>query len=359
MTGRQRARFAMYLAVLPSYRQACIDLLLERQPDVEIFCSAAHLDPSVRTGIHSSQYQAVRLTRFGRGAFLQTGRWIRAFGAEDLVIDLNPRSIAAWIALLWRRVTRRRTLVWGHISPQRGSTAPTRFMRLIMRRLASGTIVYTYADEATARDTLPGDRVWVAPNALYSRAQIGRLSSTDERRDVIYVGRFEAKKRVSDLIEAFSLSRLADQGCVLTLIGGGGEEAKLRQLAADLGASSSIRFAGWVEDPDRIREAYDRAFVSASPGFAGLGLTQSLYFGVPMLVAQGEPHSPEIELASTGAVRFFPGRNPTALADSLKRSFGVRDQVPDDEAREYVLGRYTADAMSTGLLSALKGQTID
>jgi hypothetical protein len=32
-----------------------------------------------------------------------------------------------------------------------------------------------------------------------------------------------------------------------------------------------------------------------SPGYVGLSITQSLSYGVPMIVARDEPHSPEIE----------------------------------------------------------------
>ena len=67
MTKSTSVAAAFYLAVLPAYRQRCIDILLANRPDVQLFCSTAHLDPSVRTGIRPEQYTIVRMTRiFGK-----------------------------------------------------------------------------------------------------------------------------------------------------------------------------------------------------------------------------------------------------------------------------------------------------
>ena len=76
-------------------------------------------------------------------------------------------------------------------------------------------------------------------------------------------------------------------------------------LVEELGIGDKVNFAGWIDNPDSLRQFYSKAFCSASPAFAGLGLTQSLGFGVPMVVADDEPHSPEIELESTGAGRLL------------------------------------------------------
>lgn len=346
-------RDAMYLAVVPSYRQSCIDILMTLNPSLQIFTSSAHLDPTVRTGIRPSQFVAVRLLRLGRGLFLQVGSWVAACSARTLIVDLNPRSITAWGLLCVRRLMGRRTLVWGHLYPQGGKDSRTKGLRLRMRRLASGTVTYTHSDQASARADLPDQPVWVAANALYTRAQLAIELGVVERNHIIYVGRFEPAKKVDLAVRAFAASKLPAAGVKLSLFGGGSESEKLFGLVSDLGIQHAVHFPGWEDDFARLEQAYSRAFVSISPGFAGLGLTQSLGFGVPMLVAREEQHSPEIELASTGAVRWFGSDSAEGMARGLDDCWANRGGVPDLGTRATVSETYTADAMAQGLSAAL------
>lgn len=53
----------------------------------------------------------------------------------------------------------------------------------------------------------------------------------------------------------------------------------------------------WDHNNEDIYDVYANALVSVSPGYVGLSLTQSLSFGVPMLIAIDEAHVPEIDAA--------------------------------------------------------------
>lgn len=347
----------MYLAVLPSYRRACIDILLKTLPNLEIYCSEAHLDATVKTGIPHEQYQRVGMIRiFGR-VFIQYGHIADALRADDLVVDLNPRSLTAWLLLIVRRLRRgRRTVVWGHLHPQSGSSSSTRVLRQTMRRLSDGTITYTYSNRADAERELPGSPVWVAPNALYRLSELRRaMPGSGARTDVVYVGRLEPAKKVALLIDAFAASGLTSSGVSLVIVGTGSESEALRERVGDLRISDAVDFVGWVDGPDALKTIYDRAFASASPGFAGLGLTQSLGFGVPMIIADEEPHSPEIELASTGAVRWARSDSVASFAEALHDTWSARDLVPDERARDAVLAGYCAEVMAMGLSDAIRG----
>ena len=66
--------------------------------------------------------------------------------------------------------------------------------------------------------------------------------------------------------------------------------------------------------------------MSVSPGYVGLSLTQSLWFGVPALIARDEPHAPEIEAAKPGMnAVFFDSDEPEALGKALVDAFERRD----------------------------------
>lgn len=347
----------MYLAVLPKYRTECIHILRERMgEDLGIFISPAHLDDSVRSGIPKEFYREVSIHRLlGRRAFVQVGSIGAALRAQTTVIDLNPRSLTAWTILTIRFLLRKRTLVWGHIHPQAGAAAKTAGLRLFMRRLASGTISYTYRDAEKARRDLPGAQVWTAPNSLYRKDAIvpAAADNSGARTDVLYVGRFAPEKKVSLLLRGFAEASKLAEDIRLTVIGGGAQESELRALAAELGVAEKVSFPGWIDELTLLRPYYSRAFCSASPGFAGLGLTQSLGFGVPMVVATDEPHSPEIELDASGGVQYFDSDSPTSLSTAIIERWNARIKVPDTDLSIYTSDRYSAESMADGLESAL------
>lgn len=327
--------------------------------DLSLFASPAHLDPTVRTGIPRALYTQVPILRLaGRRAFLQWGGWSAALNAESTVVDLNPRSISAWLFLLLRRVLRRRTLVWGHLHPRAGSGSRTAWLRTSMRKLAHGTILYTYENESQAQEELPGQPVWVAPNSLYRRAKIETpTGGMPPVRSVVYVGRFEPAKKVELIIRGFALFLESAPEAVLSLVGDGSQRQELEQLVSSLGIGESVTFHGWVNDYRALAAIYQPAFSSVSAGFAGLGLTQSLGFGVPMIIAKNEPHSPEIELADESSSDWFDSNSPESLSTMLLGRWQRRDAVPIAALSARIRARYSAEAMAAGLANALTGTT--
>lgn len=351
---RESAGF--YLAVMPRYRRACTEIVRESYPgDLSVWVSEAHQDPSVRTDTGVAWYERVRMLRVRRPAvFLQVGHWRDAWRQGTTVVDLNPRSVTAWLLLGLRRATGRRVLVWGHVHPRAGQDARTAPVRRLMRRLAHGTISYTVADAADARAELPGSPVWVATNALYPRDAIRVSPDSGRVRDeLVYVGRFVRAKKVDLLVRAFAVAHRRRPGMRLTLVGDGEQRAELERLVRTEGLDDAVTFAGWVDEVEELRAVYARAFAAVSPGFAGLSLTQAAGFGVPTLVSRDEPHSPEIELADHGAVRWFPTDSVEGLAQAALAAWDEREQVPDRELSVWVREAYSAESMARGLVDAL------
>lgn len=351
----RRNELVIYLAVMPAYRTECAILLQERLGErLRIIVSAAHLDASVKTGIPRHMYDEVALVRVGASGYLQIGRWLSALRARSTLLDLNPRSISAWVLLLLRRILKRRTVLWGHLHGRDGAGARTARLRSFMRNLADGFVAYTHSSGAEAADM--GDQpVWVAPNSLYSRAQLERgVQGGGCRHDAVYVGRFEKAKKVPLALEGFAEFARTNRDARLVLVGGGSLEAELRARVAELDLENRVIFRGWVNDFDELASIYSSAFCSLSPGFIGLGLTQSLGFGVPQLASRNEPHSPEVELAATGGVDWFETDDPSDLARKLGAHFEGRAEVPQEHLREYVAARYSADSMAKGIADALE-----
>ena len=237
----------------------------------------------------------------GRRVLWQSGALKHGLGADVLVLTLNPRILTNWVALVVRRLRRRRTVLWGHAWPRQGVASRTDRVRSVMRRLASSIIVYTETDAIALARARPGMKVSAAPNSLYSESELGPVETAPEVTDFVCVGRLIPAKKPGLLLEAFlhALPSL-DEDVRLVVVGDGPLRAELEQRATSSGASERIVFTGHASDLDALRAVYARAIASVSPGYVGLSLTQSLGFGVPMLIAREEPHAPEVEAAVEG-----------------------------------------------------------
>lgn len=353
----ERPTLTLYLTVLPFYRQAFVDELVKSAEfRVQLFASAEHCDPTVRTGIQYGQYHETKnVYLLGRRLYLQRGDWRAAMAADVTVLDLNPRCISSWLLGAARRLLGKRTLLWGHLDPRAGSTARTAILRRIQRHVAHGTILYGYDSVVRARRALPRQPVWVAPNALYPRRAL-LVQPPSERDSIIYVGRLEPPKKVDRLVRAFALSKLPDRGRKLILAGDGSSRPALAKLAEELGCKDSVIFPGTVTGVTELAELYGRAIYAVSPGYAGLSVTQALGFGVPILVSRNEQHAPEIELARFGNVAFFDAEaDLTAMLNAaLDRSDeGLSARAISDP----ILRWYTAEAMAQGVILAARGST--
>ncbi len=357
MSDNRLGRYVLYLTVVPFYRQYCIDEM-QRQLDnsVALFAGDQHSDRSVRTGIRDTQYRRVRNRFFlGRRVFIQTGHWREALAAETAIFDLNPRNLSAWLLTLARRVRGRRTLLWGHLYPRIGKESPTSHLRRMLRLLADGTVLYGYDSVAEAKQDLPKMPIWVAPNAIYPMRILSEAPVQKPRNRLIYVGRLVTEKKVDLLIRGHARSRAATDGCVLTIVGAGRAAAQLQSLVDELGCADSVDFTGPVVEAGELRHLYAEAFRAVSPGYAGLSLTQSLGFGVPVLVADQEPHSPEIELSRFGSVTYFASDDAGALAEAIDAAWLQRAQFDPASVQEPVRNLYSAEAMAAGLVHALNG----
>lgn len=346
---------ALYLAVLPFYREYCIqELKADLSLDVILFAGDRHVDPTIRTGISRSLYVQVRNYVLAGRVLVQLGGWRTAISAKTTILDLNPRSLTAWTLLGLRRILGRRTLLWGHLHPRSGRGSRTAVLRRSMRRLSNGTVLYGYDSVPFALAELPGSPVWVAPNSLYARDALTVPANEGPYTSVLYVGRLVSDKKVDLLIRGFLRSDLATRGVQLVIVGEGAERKALADLVSELGGNASVTFLGQVADVNDLRHLYEDALCSVSPGYVGLSLTQSLGFGVPMLISRDEPHSPELELARIGGVEFFETDSPLALAAALDALAPAGNACERQRISIAIRKTYSAEAMAAGIASALK-----
>lgn len=348
------SKYAMYLTVLPFYRQSCIEILKQVFGDeLSIYAGPRQTAGNVRTGISSQLYTPIRGYSILNKVIIHTGSLNHALRATNLIVDLNPRCLTAWGLLLVRKSLRKRSIVWGHLLPRAGAGSRTAVVRRAMRRLADATLLYGYDSVIPAREDLPGQPVWVAPNALYRQNQFDLSTASARTKQVIYVGRLVSEKKVDLLIRAFSEIQGADRR--LLIVGDGPEALNLQRLAHELGISQWVDFLGQISEAKELAELYAGVSVAVSPGYAGLSLTQSLGFGVPVLVADEEPHAPEIELERFGGVTRFRENSYTALANAMKNALDCPfDSHGSVKISAVVRGTYSAEAMASGITNCFQ-----
>ena len=257
---------------------------------------------------------------FGGRFLWQGGCFRKLLSADVTILNGNMRMLSNTAVLLLRRLIGRRTILWGHAEGQNGFASALRGTYL---RLCNGFIAYTESQAQALRERYPFLKVWVAANAcVHAKDCVPLQAEIDEVDSILYVGRLVKAKKVRLLLEGFiqarQTGRLPDS-IRLVFVGDGAERALLKSMVDAAGLADRVEFAGHVWDVAKLREYYRRAICSVSPGYVGLSATQSFSFGVPMLVARDEFHSPEIEACQEGFnADFFESDDANALASALE-----------------------------------------
>ena len=347
-------------SALPDYRRLVVEGLgRSLEARLVVVTGESGFEPTVRFSPVDAETIVVRNVYLpGRRLLWQHGSVRPAVAATVSIVELNPRVISTWVALAIRRLFRRPTLGWGHAWPRSGRETRSERIRGLMRRWVSDILVYTHSEADELAQLMPGKRIHAAPNGLYPASLAIRDAEIRPGRDVIYVGRLVQRKKPLLLLEAFALARskLPDHAS-LVFVGEGDLLPRLRDRARELGVADRVRFTGHVNDFEALSLLYRDALVSVSPGYAGLSVIQSHWFGVPMIIARDEPHAPEIEAAVEGEnAMLVDSDSATALGDALVDVFDARARWlargPEIAAR--CVERYAIEAAVRSFASAIR-----
>lgn len=317
----------------------------------ESFHETIQTDPEIvrRFGTVETRYLA------GRRFVWQRLPLASVLKAPVVIAELNPRVLSNWLVLALRGILRRPTVLWGHAWPARGANAPTEYLRHLQRNLASVIVVYTEAQRDALARKMPNKTIIAAPNALYRRSDMRPANRSSRPTDILYVGRLVHQKKPLLLLQGYLLA--LDELPIdvrLTFVGAGPELTDLQRAASR--AEGRVSFLGHISDSQRLRDIYAGAIASASPGYVGLSITQSIGFGVPMLIADDEPHSPEIEAACDGInARFFRADDPESVADALIQMVRERDVWASRRVHisELARAQYSLEVMVSRLVEAI------
>jgi glycosyltransferase involved in cell wall biosynthesis len=165
-----------------------------------------------------------------------------------------------------------------------------------------------------------------------------------------YIGRVAKEKSVDLMLEAFVLVRAHIPECVLLVVGEGNWDAPARALAAALGVSDSVRFAGCLARQEALRCAADADLVlfPSITDTQGLVVMEAMAAGTPCIAARSGAVAGLVRDGVNGAV---VEHDPAAMAAAAIALLRDRERLSrmGAAAREAAQG-LSAEAMGRRLL---------
>ncbi|HFT1550815.1 TPA: glycosyltransferase [Klebsiella quasipneumoniae subsp. similipneumoniae] len=341
-----------------------VDAMNDRDMQFKIVVGEGYFEESTKTSKFVLSLEETTVIRnsffFKRRLAFQHLPWRTVLKADILICELNPRIISVWLVLFLRKILNKKTVFWGHVWARKGKESKTEKIRNLMRKASSSLLLYTNNQKqellnAYGEKCKKDNEIFVAPNSLYYRKDMMNVLSS-KSTGVIYVGRLVSSKKVDVLIKAIPLVCKVEPSIVFHIVGNGEQSNELKKMSGDLGIDENIIFYGHIADHSKLKEIYSKSFVSISPGYVGLSITQSLSFGVPMLISKDENHSPELEALQPGLNGgFFNTNDPQSLADEILKYFHGREYNMFDGEKivNDCKHRYSVETMVDGVIESV------
>lgn len=359
-TNRPSDNVILIQTTLPDYRAPVLSYVIDKLGSrFRILHGDGFFHAAVKSrALFPSNSEQIKNRYFLKhNVLFQTFDWRRALNAKVVIFEFNPRILSNWLIAGARRLNGKPNLMWGHAWARSGPASRTEPIRNALRKLADGMILYTYSDRDAIGPRARHAQLFVAPNSLYPKAAL-TFDTSSARNSFIYVGRQVADKKVEVAIRAMA-EAVKDPGfgADLVIVGEGPTLENNKALAQSLGVEARIFFLGHIGAREKLEALYGMAIASLSPGYVGLSLTQSLGFGVPMIISRDEPHAPEIEAAREGEnCLFFNTDQPESLARvmALMASERAAWAARGPRIAEFCRERYSTEAMGEGFLAAIR-----
>jgi glycosyltransferase involved in cell wall biosynthesis len=163
-------------------------------------------------------------------------------------------------------------------------------------------------------------KISVIPNGIDFN-DISKVSPSQEKLDVVYLGRLIKPKNVDILLRAGAALKEGFPGLKVGIIGDGPERGNLKSLAGELNLRKNVKFFGFVED---FREVValmksSKVFVipSTQEGGASIVTQEANASGLPV-IAVDHPLGIDKRLVLEGQTGFFVKLSPEAIAEKIR-----------------------------------------
>jgi phosphatidylinositol alpha-mannosyltransferase len=141
----------------------------------------------------------------------------------------------------------------------------------------------------------------------------------DGTRNILFVGRFEPRKGLLDLLRAYRILRKTGCECRLLLVGGGPQEREARRYVATR-RLRGVEFLGRVSDDEKA-QLFRTADVYVSPATGresfGIVLLEAMAAGAPIVASDIHGYKGVVRRGREGLL--VPPRSPKSIAASVGR----------------------------------------
>ena len=253
----------------------------------------------------------------GRLPKLLKFQWELRLGTKEADIVLSFLTETNIASSLWSLLYGRPAIVSERIHPEFNSSGWRRTLMtvasLVYRRPSIHVVVQSPGIASAFQSA------GVSAEVIANGVEVPAVFPAWESRAhvVVVVGSLSKRKRVADVLRAWSSARLFERGWVLRIVGDGPLRRELESLAAELGLVDSVDFLGQQRDVASLLR-YARIFVSASE-FEGTSnaLLEAMAQGCACIVSDCPGDNRELMDMERGAM--FPMGDFNALANELVR----------------------------------------
>ena len=302
--------------------------------------------------VHTSSPSATRIA-----AALQIRSLLRA-SSFDVAYANEPHALtAAWLAGAHHRLP---------IVAARRVVFPLSRSRIALARYRAASFVIAISQAVRSEliaAKLDPAKIKIVPDGV----EIPKLLTPEARRNprerwrfvpndfvLAYVASLTGEKGHTLLIQAFELVQKHIPNCRLLLAGDGPLRDELERQARAANLSTSITFAGFVEDVDAVYAAADLFVFPSSNEGLGTSLLRAMAFGLPVVAFSQGGIGEVIENGCTGIL--VQKHDAESLAAALTNLFSNAELAGElgKAARVTASSRFCVDRMAEDTLHLLK-----
>lgn len=271
--------------IIPLYRKPLYNLLSEHYHVTVLHSGNA-------TVTDSDLYEEVikpyyKLTKFYFQKGVLEAIWSNNYEVIITMFDLG------WFMNLFGVFVKRKSryLFWGH---RYSKNSIGNIVRNFFMKRCDGIILYSDCEKnRMILNGIDKSKIFIAHNTmLIGNSQNGSLNLVKNK--ILFVGRAQKRKKVDLLLKAFAtIKDNIPSSITIDIVGDGGENLYLSELAASLNIENRVLFHGAITDEALLKPIFMESIAYVSPGAVGLSVLQSFSYGVPVITGRNNYHGPE------------------------------------------------------------------
>ncbi len=282
-------------------------------------------------------------------------RFLKDNKPDAVIFFVNPRNLYLFPSIIFCKLLNIRILYWGHGRNLSDLNSKHKNMLYWLEHTLSDSIIL-YAEHLKQYISLRNrKKVFIANNTLNLSNVVRPETPKEEvlarygvstKRNILFVGRLQKRKKLNDLLEAHTMINRDDVGLVII---GPVEDADV-----NVDGYENVYKLGPIYG-ESLFEIMGAVDIYCMPGWVGLSIVDAFFMGLPLITQEGA-HPPEISYLKDGKNGYIlPSGDIELMAKTLKKV------LLDDELRQHLsegaLFEYNENAsiekMSEGFRNAL------